>query len=206
MLQRTDEWYRARLGHVTASAIHNVTATIKSGEAAARANYRAHLLAERLTNLPYEGGFVSAEMQRGTELEPDARAIYAASRRVFVESAGFVRHPSIAWLGASPDGLVGDDGLVELKCPNTATHLAYWLAGVVPTRYQEQMTCQLACTRRSWCDFVSFDPRLPEDIALFVVRFTPDAERIAAIEQAAITFLQELEEQYTLIMQKRSAL
>lgn len=193
MNQGSPEWFAARLGKVTASRIVDVMATIKSGEAAARANYRAELVAERLSGVSAEG-FTSSAMERGTELEPFARAAYEAHGLVLADQVGFVDHPSIPYSGASPDGLVGDLGLVEIKCPNTATHIGYLTAGIVPAKYQPQMLWQMACTGREWCDFVSYDPRLPGNLSLFVIEFERDDKRIKEIEAEVVRFLDEVKE------------
>ena len=204
MQQGTDAWHLARLGRVTASRIADVLATIKSGEAAARANYRAELVAERLTGKRQES-YSNAAMQWGTETEPLARVWYESEVGVVVQETGFVEHPTIAMSGASPDGLVADSGLVEIKCPNTATHLDYLLDGTVPAKYQPQMLWQMACTGRDWCDFVSFDPRLPEDLQLFVQRFPRDDARIQAMEAEVQKFLEEVDETITNLRKIRPA-
>jgi len=165
-------------------------AKIKTGEAAARRDYRAQLVAEILTGKPQESGFVNAEMQWGTENEPLARAAYEIAKEVMVDTVGLVLHPKIERAAASPDGLTAD-GLLEVKCPKTATHLQYVLAGTPPAQYQAQMLWQMACTERAYCDFVSFDPRLPEDLQLFVVRFERDDKRIKDMEDEVTAFLKE---------------
>jgi len=191
--QGTPEWLSARSGHVTASRINDLMARIKTGEAAARRDYKAQIVAEILTGTPQGDTFTNDAMRWGTETEPFARAAYETRAGVLVDEVGFVLHPTIERGGASPDGLVGEDGLVELKCPKTATHLTYLLDGVVPSQYQNQMLWQMACCERSWCDFASFDPRLPEDMQLFVVRFPRDDARIAAIEAEVNAFLAEVD-------------
>ena len=191
--QRTDEWRTLRIGKVTASRICDVLAEIKKGEAASRRNYRADIIVEILTQLPADN-YVSKEMQWGIDTEPFARAAYELEQDVMVSTVGFACHPLIDRFGASPDGLVGDDGLVEIKCPNTATHIEYLLAGVVPADYQPQMLTAMACTGRRWCDFVSFDPRLPSHLQLFVRRFHRDDERIAEIERKVESFLEEVDD------------
>ena len=188
-VQGSPEWLQARAGKVTASRINDVLAKIKTGEAADRRNYRAQIIAEILTGEPAETGFVSAEMKWGTEQEPYARAAYECKNGVLVDQVGMVIHPRIERGAASPDGLVDPDGLVEIKCPNTATHLDYILAGEAPAKYQNQMLWQMACTEREWCDFVSFDPRLPEEFQLFIVRFFRDDARIKAMEDEVELFL-----------------
>lgn len=191
MEQRSEEWYAARLGKVTASRVADVMARTKSGYSASRANYMAELICERLTGMPAEK-FNSAAMQWGTDTEPHAKASYAFMRDAAVEEAGFILHPSIAGFGASPDGLVGADGLVEIKCPNTATHLETLLDDGIDGKYITQMQVQMACTGRAWCDFVSFDPRLPVDMQLFVKRIERDAARIKEIEDEVTKFLGEM--------------
>ena len=191
MEQRTPEWHAARLGKVTASRVADVIAKTKTGWGASRANLMADLIVERLTAQP-ASAFINAAMEWGTEQEPAARAAYSARTGELVEEAGFIDHPRVASSGASPDGLVGDDGLVEFKCPNTATHLDTLLAGAVPNKYVTQMQWQMACTGRKWCDFVSFDPRLPEHLRMFMKRVERDDALIAGLEADVTVFLEEL--------------
>lgn len=191
--QGTPEWLQARAGKVTASRIADLMAKVKTGESASRRNLRAQIVAEILTGQPQEMGFISKEMAWGTEQEPYARAAYEMKNGTLVDQVGLVVHPSNPRAAASPDGLVDDDGLVEIKCPNTATHLDYILAGTVPAGYQLQMLWQMACTSRQWCDFVSFDPRMPEHLQLFVVRFPRDEARILEIEHEVDAFLAEVD-------------
>lgn len=190
--QGTDEWFAQRIGKLTASRMADVLATTKSGPSASRKNYLAQLVAERMTGQASES-FTNASMAWGTEHEPLARAEYEILTDHTVNQVSFIDHPTIEWCGASPDGLILDLGLVEIKCPNTATHIEYLLAGKPPSKYQPQMLLQLACTGREWCDFVSYDPRMPEEHRLFVVRFQPSAEEIKEVEQAARDFLHEVE-------------
>lgn len=194
-LQRTPEWFAQRLGHCTASRVNDALATIKTGESASRRNYRLQLVAERLTGLQEES-FTSPAMLRGTEVEPIARAAYEANHE-FVTEAPFVKHSTIMWFGASPDGLVGTDGLIEIKCPNTTTHLEYLTTGKVPNQYKNQMMAQMACTQRKWCDFVSFDNRLPENLQLFVVRFEPSESEINSMLEKVQEFLDEVASEET---------
>jgi putative phage-type endonuclease len=193
MNQQTTEWFAQRVGKVTASRIADVIAKVKSGEAASRANYRAQLVAERLTGVPAES-YTNAAMQWGTDTEPYARMAYEADTGNLVLETGFVLHPEIGFSGASPDGLIGDDGLVEIKCPNTATHIEYLLNNGVPEKYKPQMAWQMACTGRKWCDFISYDPRLPDDLKLFKATYRHDPEYIDELENAVIQFLKEVEE------------
>ena len=196
MEQRTTEWHTARLGKVTASRVADVIAKTKTGYGASRANLMADLIVERLTGQP-ASTFTNAHMEWGTEQEPHARAAYSARTGELVEEVGFIDHPRIVNSGASPDGLVGDDGLVEFKCPATATHLDTLLAGEVPSKYIPQMQWQMACTNRAWCDFVSYDPRLPEHLRMFVKRVPRDDTYIATLETEVTKFLAELEEKLT---------
>lgn len=188
MEQRSLEWFHARLGKVTASRVSDVVAKTKTGWGASRKNYEAQLIAERLTGMAEES-FTSSAMQWGTDKEPDARAAYSFLHGRDVTEIAFVDHPTVAWSGASPDGLVGATGLVEIKCPNTATHLDTLLKQSVPSKYNLQMQWQMACCEREWCDFVSFDPRLPESMSLFVKRVERDDALIRELEADISEFL-----------------
>lgn len=169
MIQGSDEWFQARLAKVTASRIADVLAKTKTGWGASRYSYMGELIAEKLTGRPNES-FTTAAMQWGKDNEDRARQAYVFRYDRQVEETGFVEHPRLEGLaGASPDGLV-EDGLIEIKCPSTITHLDTISSGNVPTRYQLQMQWQMECTGRKWCDFISFDPRLPENLQLFVKR------------------------------------
>lgn len=192
LVQGTDEWLSIRLGKVTASRVADVIARTKTGPSASRANYMAELVAERLTGARSET-FTNAAMAWGTYNEPEARLAYEFRTDVTVEQVGFISHPIIEMSGASPDGLVATDGLVEFKCPNTATHIDTLLTGSIPGKYETQMLWQMACTGRAWCDFASFDPRLPEEMRLFVKRFARDDARIAEMEEQVREFLFELD-------------
>ena len=192
MEQRTDDWFAARLGKVTASRVADVIAKTKTGYGAGRANYMADLVVERLTGKK-ASSFTNAAMEWGTEQEPYARAAYSAKTGILVEEVGFIDHPTVAMSGASPDGFA-EEGLIEVKCPNTATHLEYVLAELPPLKYFTQMQWQMACTGRPWCDFVSFDPRLPERLQLLVVRVPRDDDYIKMLEQEVTIFLQELDD------------
>ena len=190
MEQRTEEWFAARLGKVTASRVADVLAKIKSGESASRKNYKMELVVQRLTNKQGES-FTNAAMEWGTEQEPFARMAYEAHTGTFVKEEGFVDHPTIEGFGCSPDGIVGE-GLIEIKAPNTANHIETVLENKVPSKYIPQMQAQMACTGAKWCDFVSFDPRVPEDLQLFVVRVERDQEYIDAMEVEVKQFLSEV--------------
>lgn len=192
MEQRSPEWVAARLGKVTASRVADLMAKTKTGPSASRQNYMADLIVERLTGEQAEH-FQSAAMVWGTEIEPLAREAYSFITAQDVTETGFVLHPSIADFGASPDGLVGEDGLVEIKCPATATHIETLLTETVPAKYITQMQAQMACTGRAWCDFVSFDPRMPGDMQLWVKRVPCDPEFMSAMEGEVQAFLAELD-------------
>lgn len=191
IIQGSDEWKALRLGKVTASRVADIVAKTKSGYSTSRANYAAQLIAERLTGTPAET-FTNAAMQHGTETEPEARAAYEFYQGVTVEEVAFIPHPQIDQAGCSPDGLVGGDGLVEIKCPNTATHLDTLIGQTVPAKYETQMQFQMACTGRSYCDFVSYDPRMPENMRLFIKRVPRDDKRIKELESEIASFLLEL--------------
>lgn len=192
MIQGTDDWFQARLGRVTASRVADVIAKTKTGWGASRASYMAELIAERLTGVPAPS-YTNASMDWGNLVEADARIAYEFHAGVEVEQVGFIEHPTIAMTGASPDGLVPSTGLVEIKCPNTSTHIDTLLGGKIPGKYETQMLWQMASTGREWCDFVSFDPRLPESMRLFIKRLDRDDKRIAELEEQVSEFLDELD-------------
>lgn len=192
IIQGTPEWFAARAGKVTASRVADVIAKTKSGYSASRQNYAAELLCERLTGI-CEPGFTSGPMQWGKDQEPFARQAYERLHSVEVYEVGFVDHSEVAMSGASPDGYVGEAGLVEIKCPLTATHLDTLLGGAVPGKYLTQIQWQLACTGREWCDFVSFDPRLPEAMQVYVERVARDASMILELETEVTSFIRELD-------------
>jgi hypothetical protein len=191
--QGSELWVAARCGLVTASRCADVVAMTKKGESAARRNYRSELIVEILTGQPYPR-YVSQEMQWGIDQEPFARAAYELERDVLVETCGFVLHPDLARFGASPDGLVGDDGLIQIKCPNTTTHLGWMLAGTIPVEHAPQMLAEMSCTGRAWCDFVSFDPRLPSHLQLFIRRYDHDEQMISTLEAEVVHFNAEIED------------
>lgn len=191
--QGTPEWFESRVGRVTASRVADIVAKTKSGYSTSRANYMAQLVVERLTGVKSES-FTNAAMLHGVETEPLARAAYEVKTDVMVDQVGFINHPSIDMSGASPDGLVGDDGLVEIKCPNTATHIDTLLSGEADKRYLCQMQWQLAVTGRKWNDFVSFDPRMPDNLQLFIKRVERDDELIKELEAEVVKFLKEVDE------------
>lgn len=193
MEQRTDEWYTARLGKVTASSLYKVLAKTKTGYGADRGNYMTQLVLERITGTKADS-YTNAAMQWGVEQEPFARAAYEASRGVMVDEVGFVPHPTIEMAGASPDGLVGNDGMVEIKCPDSKTALECWLSdNPVEGKYFAQMQWQMRCADRAWCDYVVFDPRMPAKAQLFVTRVMRDDAWLATTEAEVVKFLAEVD-------------
>lgn len=196
MEQRSAEWFAARLGCVTASRVKDVMASGRGGApSATRKNYMMELLCERLTG-QQSGPDLSNKpaVQRGVELEPFACMAYEADKGLMVVETGLVMHPTIAGFGASPDGLVGDDGVLEIKCPNTATHIATMQSERHDPQYEWQMLAQMACTGRAWADFVSYDDRLPEPLQYVCHRFERDFKRIREMESEIKAFLEELSE------------
>jgi putative phage-type endonuclease len=189
--QGTPEWFAQRLGKVTASRIADLMAKTKTGYSASRDNYKAQLVLERLTGTREES-YTNDAMRWGTEQEPHARALYESKTGFLVDEVPMIDHQSIAMSGASPDGLVGTDGLVEIKCPNSATHLDYLLTKTVPKKYVLQMQWQMATTGRKWCDFVSYDPRMPERLQMWIVRVERDDALIAEVEAEVTKFLAEV--------------
>jgi len=189
----TDEWRKARLGWLTASRVADATARTKTDYGASRSNLMAALICERLTDVPMEN-FTNAAMQWGIDHEADAIAAYEWHFDATVKPMGFVRHPSIEYAGATPDGAVGDDGLIECKCPNSATHIETVLSKQIDARYLKQMHFQMACTGRKFVDFVSFDPRMPPELQLWSFRVMRDDKVIEELEREARLFLAELDE------------
>jgi|SRR5581483_2354819 len=192
--QRTAEWIQMRCGCVTASRLCDVMAKLKKrpDEAAAKTNYRNELIAERLTGRAADH-YVSMYMDEGTENEPLARAAYEMALNVEVQQIGLATHPRIEWFAASPDALVNDDGLLEIKCLKTTNHLEIVRTGIVPAEFKWQMLGEMSCAERSWCDFISYDPKLPPGLRLYVKRFDRDEASIAEMEQEVEKFLAEVE-------------
>lgn len=188
MEQGSPEWFAARLGKVTGSRIADVLST-----GTGRDTYMAQLVVERITGKPIEM-YSNTAMQWGTETEPLARAAYEIKKGVLVDEVGSIPHPSIPMAAASPDGLVGDDGLVEIKCPNTSTHIDTLLGAKIKTGYLYQMQFQMACTGRKWCDFVSFDPRMEKSLQLHIRHVPYDQTSVTKIEDGIRKFLTELDE------------
>ncbi|MFA5401771.1 MAG: lambda exonuclease family protein [Dehalococcoidia bacterium] len=192
MEQRTEEWFAQRLGKATASRIVDVVAKTKSGYSTSRENYKVELALERITGSRAES-YTNAAMDWGTEHEPEARAEYCQVKGVEVVEVGMVEHHSIPMSGASPDGLVGEDGLLEIKCPNSATHIKTLRSQKPEAKYITQMMWQMACTGRKWCDFVSYDPRMPEGLTFFVTRIKRDEKIIKELEAEVSAFLAEVD-------------
>lgn len=193
LVQGSDEWHRARLGSLGASRIHEAIARTKKGWGASRKNLMADLIVERMTGVTAEH-YLNAAMQHGIDTEPQARGAYCFFRDAEVKEVGLVRHPTISRSHASPDGYVGDMGLVEIKCPSSATHIDTLLTKTIPGRYITQMQWQMACDSRAWCDYVSFDPRMPESLKMFAQRVERNDKRIAELEDLVLAFLAEIDD------------
>jgi len=196
--QGTPEWHQLRLGKVTASRVADILAQTRTGPSASRQNYLIELALQRSTGT-IEPSYTNAAMEWGTQTEPQARVAYEVETGNFVDQVAFIDHPAIAWFGCSPDGLIGDDGLIEIKCPNSATHWEYFKAKKPPQKYVTQMQTQLCVTGRKWCDFVSFDPRMPSRSQLLIVRVDRDEAFIAEIEEKVKQFLNEVEVEVNLM-------
>ena len=190
--QGTDAWKAQRLGKVTASRVADVIAKTKTGVSASRVNYEAQIICERLTGVATEG-YTNAAMQHGIDTEPQARSAYEFMRNVDVVLASFVDHPRVPMSGASPDGFVDADGLIEIKCPQQAAHLETLLTRKVPAKYVTQMMWQMAVTERQWCDFVSFNPTFPPHLQLFVQRVHRDEAMISELEKEVLAFLADVD-------------
>lgn len=191
--QRSAEWYRQRLGNATASRMYDIIDTTRTGYTAKRSSYMIELLAERLTGITQEH-YVNEAMLWGIDNEDFARAAYEARNGVPVIETGYVQHPSIDHSGGSPDGLVSYGGLIEIKCPTTKTHIQFALDGLIDPKYQAQMAWYIECTGREWCDFVSYDPRLPENVRLIVKRYVPEPAYLEYLRVEVKKFLAELAE------------
>lgn len=202
--QGSPEWFAARLGRVTASRVADVIAKTKSGPSTSRENYCVELALERLTGNRQES-FSSADMKWGKEMEPLARAAYEARTGAIVDEVGMAAHPTIPMTGASPDGLVDSDGLLEIKCPKSATHASTLLSGKPDNKYITQMMWQMACTGRQWCDFASFDPRFPAPLQLFVKRIPRDDAKVAELEAEVVKFLAEVDETVDKLLNMKEA-
>ena len=191
--QRSPEWFAARVGRLTGSRAADMLATIKSGEAAARRDYRTQLVCERLTNMPQDDGFINPTMQRGIDLEPAAFAAYEARTGIIAQKTGFLSHTALM-VGCSLDGHIGNfEGILEIKCPKSATHLRYLREGMVPSDYLPQMTHNLWMTGAQWADFLSYDDRFPPSLQTFLVRVYAKDLDLGAYEAKAMAFLSEVD-------------
>lgn len=190
--QGTDAWKIEKLGHVSAGSVSDILAKGKGGESKMRESYKWRIISERLTNL-VQDSFSNEAMAWGVETEAEARMTYELMYGVTVEQTGFVKHPTLQWVGASPDGMIGTDGLIEIKCPHTKTHLQTIRAGEAPKVYMPQMQMQMWTMNRKWCDFVSYDPRLPHNLQFFCKRVERDDEYISNMEKEVLLFLEEVE-------------
>lgn len=196
MNQGTPEWLAARAGHCTASRFCDVLARLKSGgEAEARRKYRWQLVTERLTGQPCES-YQNAAMQWGADHEPFARAAYETARELMVDEVGFLRHPEIEWVGGSPDGLVGQEGGIEIKCPHNSVVHVETVSGGMPSEHRAQIQGLLWITGRQWWDFISFDPRMPEKLQLYVERIARDDEYIQKLTAEVGKFMEEVAKQH----------
>jgi len=191
MEQRSEEWFQARLGKVTASRVADVLAKIKSGESASRRNYKIQLVSERLTGERQET-YINQAMQDGIDREQFARDRYVQQFGE-VEEVGFVKHPTLE-AGASPDGMVGDDGIIEIKCPMGSTHTETLMTQDIPSKYIPQVQFQLLVTGRKWCDFVSYNPMFPEHLQVFVKRIEADPVYQKELESEVKKFLEEVDD------------
>lgn len=192
IVQGSVEWFALRSGKVTASRIGDLMRQTKKGWGADRKHYMDKLVAERITGRPMAQRAV-ASLDRRLEVEPDARAAYEFYSDNQVTEVGFIEHPTIPDCGASPDGLIGEDGGLEIKCCDTPAHIEMLTTGVIDPDYILQCHFGMACTGRAWWDFASFDPLMPEDLKLYVQRIPRDSDRIATIESAVIEFLAEVD-------------
>lgn len=188
--QGTEEWLRERMGKVTASKISDV---MMDASKAGYQNYRAQLVCERLTGQPTKT-FKSRAMEQGNEVEPQARAVYSLETGLMVEEVGFIPHPTIEGAGCSPDGLVGPDGMVQLKCPEPKTHIEYLMGKAIPRVYALQLQWEMACTGRMWTDFSSYNNDLPEEMRIKIIRVNRDPRKIVELEVATRDFLTEVEQ------------
>ena len=191
MEQRSEEWFKARLGKVTASRVADILAKIKSGESASRRNYKIQLVSERLTGEKQET-YINQAMQDGIDREFFARERYVQQFGE-VEEVGFIQHPTLE-AGASPDGMVGEDGIIEIKCPMGTTHTETLMSQDVPSKYMPQIQFQLLCTGRKWCDFVSYNPMFPEHLQVFVKRVEADQDYQKELEAEVKQFLSEVDD------------
>lgn len=197
LIQRSPEWHAARLGSLGASCLHEVVARTKTGFAASRANRMAALILERLTGNPedpWNGKPLPLAVQHGIDMEPEARAYYAFTRDADVKEIGLIKHPAINGTHASPDGLIGEDGGLEIKCPQPGEHLRTLMERTIADKYIVQMQWAMACSGRAWWDYCSYSRAFPEHLRSFIQRVPRDEARIRELEAAVIAFLGELEQ------------
>lgn len=188
------EWLQARIGKLTASRMKDAMDFLKNGQQSeARKRYMMELVAERMTDIVVPH-VVTPAMEHGLTQEPHAKHAYMQATGHTIQNGVFVDHPMIEWLGCTPDSFVDPDGLAEFKCPTTTTHIKWIMAGVVPEEHKPQMAVQLLCTRRKWCDFASYDPRMPANKRLFIRRYQPSQDELARVEAQAVQFLHEVEQ------------
>ena len=192
MQQGTNEWRLARCGSLGASQLSDALAKTKSGWGASRENLKSRMVIERLTGLPVDG-YESPAMIWGRDKEEEARIAYSFMTGHDVTEVGLYKHPTIIGTHASPDGLVGDDGCIEIKCPNSATHIEVLKTNQIAHKYILQMQWQMACADRQWCDFVSFDPRMPDHLMLYIARVQRDNDMLATLESEVAAFLAEVD-------------
>ena len=191
--QGTSQWLRSRLGCLTASRMADAMSFTKKGDPTeARKKYQFELMAERMTDVMVER-YVTPAMQHGIEYESVARNTYEIITGIMVQSCGFALHDEIEYCGASPDGLIGDDGLIEIKCPSTQNYIEWYLSGEIPEKHKPQMLLQLAVTKRKFVDFIAFDPRIPAHNQIFIKRYEPTQEEITKVQAEAIRFLDEID-------------
>jgi putative phage-type endonuclease len=191
--QGSGEWLAARCGLITASRLNDVMGYTKKGdETQKRADYRIELVSERLSGLATEK-YVTFVMKEGTRLEPEARTEYELATDVMCDEVGFVLHPAMDFSGASPDGLVGQEGGLEIKCPTRTTHIEWLLAGVVPPEHEPQMVWNMVCCEREWWDFISYCPDFPAPFNRFIARLYRDEARIDVLDREVRKFNAEIE-------------
>lgn len=189
--QRSEAWFDIKRGKISAGGVKFILRDKTGKYKASRADLMMQLLCERLTGVT-EPTYESPDMKWGNEKELGARSAYEAKTGQWVTEVGFIEHPTIKNFGMSPDGLVGDDGLIEIKCPKTKNYLLY-LDGLIPKDYKTQMTTQMVCSKRKWCDFVGYDPRLPDELSLSIHRYEYDEAFAKEITMEVTGFLAELD-------------
>jgi len=202
--QGTPEWKAARAGHATASRFADVLAKVKVGEAMGRQRYRWQLVTERIMAAPCET-YSNKAMERGTLLEPEARDAYEAETGAFVTQTDFLHHPTVEWVGCSPDGLIDADGGLEIKCPDNPVIHVQTIHGGMPSEHRAQVQGQMWVTGRKWIDFVSYDPRMPEGMQLYIERVKRDDAYIAELEKEVAAFLAEVDRQHKGLLALRKA-